>query len=109
MRAWGACGPSSILGSPTIMQKESALVFFIKSVFFLAIIYCGLLFAEDKPIKKKPTKFKRVTVINFATELMEGSIKKPNIKYFTTLKKKDFKSLIKIRKNFDKKINKSGD
>ena len=49
MRAWGACGPSSILGSPTIMQKESALVFFIKSVFFLAIIYLSynLIFKKE--------------------------------------------------------------
>ncbi|MBF5044026.1 hypothetical protein FGE12_16630 [Aggregicoccus sp. 17bor-14] len=58
---------------------------------------------EDK------TVFKKKTVIDFTDVAVEGELTKPEGSYVLNRKKTNFKSLIKVRDNFNPELQKSVD
>ncbi|GMU61806.1 MAG: hypothetical protein IT380_09320 [Myxococcales bacterium] len=66
--------------------------------------------AEDKVIKEADkTVFRKKTVIDFTDVAVEGELTKPEGSYSVSKKKTTFKTLIKVRDNFNPELQKSVD
>lgn len=67
-------------------------------------------FAEDKVIREADkTVFRKKTVIDFTDVAVEGELTKPEGSYSVSKKKTTFKTLIKVRDNFNPELQKSVD
>ncbi len=55
------------------------------------------------------SKDKKQTVLNFEDELVEGRKNSPDTQHVLTQKSRNFNKLIKMRENFSKEMNKSGE
>ena len=87
------------------MQKRAALM----AVVMLAT---GSALAQDrvKVVQEEDkTVFKKKTVIDFTDVAVEGELTKPEGSYVLNRKKTNFKSLIKVRDNFNPELQKSVD
>ena len=75
---------------------------------FLFII-CSLFFNLNN-VNAKDTKKNKIkkTEINFEDELIEGEVKKPELLYLLQRKQFNYKKLIKLRKNFIKEMEQTG-
>lgn len=66
--------------------------------------------AEDKVIREADrTVFRKKTVIDFTDVAVEGELTKPEGSYSVSKKKTTFKTLIKLRDNFNPELQKSVD
>jgi hypothetical protein len=67
-------------------------------------------FAEDKVIRESDkTVFRKKTVIDFTDVAVEVELTKPEGSYAISKKKTTFKTLIKVRDNFNPELQKSTD
>ncbi len=67
-------------------------------------------FAEDKVVKEADkTVFRKKTVIDFTDVAVEGELTKPEGSYAISKKKTTFKTLIKVRNDFNPELQKSVD
>lgn len=65
-------------------------------------------FAEDKVIKEADkTVFRKKTTIDFTDVAIDGELTKPEGSYSVSKKKTTFKTLIKVRDNFNPELQKS--
>ena len=70
----------------------------------------GDAFAEEKVVKEADkTVFRKKTVIDFTEVAVEGELTKPEGSYSISKKKTTFKTLIKVRDNFNPELQKSVD
>lgn len=85
----------------------------MKHVFALlavAALFATSAMAEDKVIREADkTVFRKKTVIDFTDVAVEGELTKPEGSYSVSKKKTTFKTLIKIRDNFNPELQKSVD
>jgi len=66
--------------------------------------------AQGKVIQEEDrTVFRKKTVIDFTDVAVEGELTKPEGSYAISKKKTSFKSLIKVRSNFEPELQKSVD
>jgi hypothetical protein len=66
--------------------------------------------AEDKVVREADkTVFRKKTVIDFTDVAVEGELTKPEGSYSVSKKKTTFKTLIKVRDNFNPELQKSVD
>ncbi len=66
--------------------------------------------AEDKVVREADkTVFRKKTVIDFTDVAVEGELTKPEGSYSVSKKKTTFKTLIKLRDNFNPELQKSVD
>ncbi len=74
------------------------------------LMSAGAAFAEDKVVKEADkTVFRKKTVIDFTDVAVEGELTKPEGSYSISKKKTTFKTLIKVRDNFNPELQKSVD
>jgi opacity protein-like surface antigen len=67
-------------------------------------------FAEDKVVRESDkTVFRKKTVIDFTDVAIDGELTKPEGSYSVSKKKTTFKTLIKLRDNFNPELQKSVD
>ena len=81
-------------------------------VMFLAtaLALAGVARAEDKVVQEgDKTVYKKKTVIDFNDVTLEGELTKPEGSYLLNRGKTRFKSLIKLRDNFNPELQKSAD
>jgi hypothetical protein len=65
-------------------------------------------FAEDKVIRESDkTVFRKKTTIDFTDVAIDGELTKPEGSYSVSKKKTTFKTLIKVRDNFNPELQKS--
>ncbi|MBL8917055.1 MAG: hypothetical protein JNM17_40495 [Archangium sp.] len=65
-------------------------------------------FAEDKVVKEADkTVFRKKTTIDFTDVAIDGELTKPEGSYSVSKKKTTFKTLIKVRDNFNPELQKS--
>ena len=79
-----------------------------------AALWAGPAVAQEKDEVKviqeeDKTVFRKKTVIDFTDVTVEGELTKPEGSYLLNRKKTDFKSLIKVRDNFNPELQKSVD
>ncbi len=80
------------------------------SLSLIAVMAAGAAFAEDKVVKEADkTVFRKKTVIDFTDVAVEGELTKPEGSYAISKKKTTFKTLIKVRDNFNPELQKSVD
>ncbi len=73
-------------------------------------LFASSAFAEDKVIRESDkTVFRKKTVIDFTDVAVEGELTKPEGSYAISKKKTTFKTLIKVRDNFNPELQKSTD
>lgn len=66
--------------------------------------------AEDKVVREADkTVYRKKTVIDFTDVAVEGELTKPEGSYAISKKKTTFKTLIKVRDNFNPELQKSVD
>ena len=78
----------------------------------VAVVAAGTALAQDrvKVIQEEDkTVFKKKTVIDFTDVAVEGELTKPEGSYVLNRKKTNFKSLIRVRDNFNPELQKSVD
>lgn len=76
----------------------------------LALVIAAPAFAEDKVVREADkTVFRKKTVIDFTDVAVEGELTKPEGSYSVSKKKTTFKTLIKVRDNFNPELQKSVD
>lgn len=76
----------------------------------VALIAGGSAFAEDKVVRESDkTVFRKKTVIDFTDVAIDGELTKPEGSYSVSKKKTTFKTLIKLRDNFNPELQKSVD
>jgi hypothetical protein len=78
----------------------------------VAVLAAGTALAQDrvKVIQEEDkTVFKKKTVIDFTDVAVEGELTKPEGSYVLNRKKTNFKSLIRVRDNFNPELQKSVD
>lgn len=76
----------------------------------LAALFATSAMAEDKVIREADkTVFRKKTVIDFTDVAVEGELTKPEGSYSVSKKKTTFKTLIKVRDNFNPELQKSVD
>lgn len=75
----------------------------------VAVLFAsGAAFAEDKVVKEADkTVFRKKTVIDFTDVAVEGELTKPEGSYAISKKKTTFKTLIKVRSDFNPELQKS--
>ncbi len=74
------------------------------------LLTAGAAMAEDKVVKEADkTVFRKKTVIDFTDVAVEGELTKPEGSYSISKKKTTFKTLIKVRDNFNPELQKSVD
>lgn len=65
-------------------------------------------FAEDKVVRESDkTVFRKKTTIDFTDVAIDGELTKPEGSYSVSKKKTTFKTLIKVRDNFNPELQKS--
>jgi hypothetical protein len=75
-----------------------------------ALAFGGTAMAEDKVVREADkTVFRKKTVIDFTDVAVEGELTKPEGSYSVSKKKTTFKTLIKLRENFNPELQKSVD
>ncbi len=80
------------------------------SLSLIGVMAAGAAFAEDKVVKEADkTVFRKKTVIDFTDVAVEGELTKPEGSYAISKKKTTFKTLIKVRDNFNPELQKSVD
>ena len=88
------------------MTRASLMI----SLSLIAVTAAGGAFAEDKVVKEADkTVFRKKTVIDFTDVAVEGELTKPEGSYAISKKKTTFKTLIKVRDNFNPELQKSVD
>ncbi|MFZ5468446.1 MAG: hypothetical protein ACOZIN_03320 [Myxococcota bacterium] len=76
----------------------------------LLMVMAGPAVAQEKVIREADrTVFRKKTVIDFTDVAVEGELTKPEGTYALSKKKTNFKSLIKVRDNFNPELQKSVD
>ncbi|MEW6431931.1 MAG: hypothetical protein AB1730_10530 [Myxococcota bacterium] len=76
----------------------------------LSAVFATSALAEDKVIREADkTVFRKKTVIDFTDVAVEGELTKPEGSYSVSKKKTTFKTLIKVRDNFNPELQKSVD
>jgi hypothetical protein len=86
------------------MTRFTALVLLASSVFTTAAL------ADDKVVREADkTVFRKKTTIDFTDVAVEGELTKPEGSYSVSKKKTTFKTLIKLRDNFNPELQKSVD
>jgi hypothetical protein len=78
----------------------------------VAVLAAGSALAQDrvKVVQEEDkTVFKKKTVIDFTDVAVEGELTKPEGSYVLNRKKTNFKSLIRVRDNFNPELQKSVD
>jgi hypothetical protein len=87
--------------------KDMKRAFFLLALVALA---AGPALAEDKVIREADkTVYRKKTVIDFTDVAVEGELTKPEGSYSVSKKKTTFKTLIKVRDNFNPELQKSVD
>jgi hypothetical protein len=72
------------------------------------VAFASTAFAEDKVIKEADkTVFRKKTTIDFTDVAIDGELTKPEGSYSVSKKKTTFKTLIKVRDNFNPELQKS--
>ena len=72
------------------------------------VAFSSTAFAEDKVIKEADqTVFRKKTTIDFTDVAIDGELTKPEGSYSVSKKKTTFKTLIKVRDNFNPELQKS--
>ena len=80
------------------------------AVLALTTLFAGPALAEDKVVREADkTVFRKKTVIDFTDVAVEGELTKPEGSYAISKKKTTFKTLIKVRDNFNPELQKSVD
>ncbi len=76
----------------------------------LMVMTAGAALAEDKVVKEADkTVFRKKTVIDFTDVAVEGELARSEGSYAISKKKTTFKTLIKVRDNFNPELQKSVD
>ena len=76
--------------------------------FALVLALAAPAFAQGKVIQEEDrTVFRKKTVIDFTDVAVEGELTKPEGSYSVSKKKTTFKTLIKVRDNFNPELQKS--
>ena len=76
----------------------------------LGALWVAPALAEDKVVREADkTVFRKKTVIDFTDVAVEGELTKPEGSYAISKKKTTFKTLIKVRDNFNPELQKSVD
>jgi hypothetical protein len=74
----------------------------------LVSLFATLAFAEDKVVREADkTVFRKKTTIDFTDVAIDGELTKPEGSYSVSKKKTTFKTLIKVRDNFNPELQKS--
>ncbi|MFZ5439165.1 MAG: hypothetical protein ACOZQL_04110 [Myxococcota bacterium] len=74
----------------------------------LVALFATPVFAEDKVIREADkTVFRKKTTIDFTDVAIDGELTKPEGSYSVSKKKTTFKTLIKVRDNFNPELQKS--
>lgn len=81
-----------------MMKKIASFVFLLVAMTFIS----QTVNAEDVQYRKK-------TVIDFDEVLLEGELKKPASQYIKERTEKEFKTLIRVREDFEEEMFKSVD
>ena len=80
---------------------------FTAVIAFLSLAATGAL-AEDKVVREADkTVFRKKTTIDFTDVAIDGELTKPEGSYSVSKKKTTFKTLIKVRDNFNPELQKS--
>lgn len=75
---------------------------------FVSLITAGSAFAQDKVTREADkTVFRKKTTIDFTDVAIDGELTKPEGSYSVSKKKTTFKTLIKVRDNFNPELQKS--
>lgn len=76
--------------------------------FTMLSILATAAFADDKVIRESDkTVFRKKTTIDFTDVAIDGELTKPEGSYSVSKKKTTFKTLIKVRDNFNPELQKS--
>jgi hypothetical protein len=76
----------------------------------LAALFATSAMAEERVIREADkTVYRKKTVIDFTDVAVEGELTKPEGSYSVSKKKTTFKTLIKVRDNFNPELQKSVD
>lgn len=74
----------------------------------LVSLFATSAFAEDKVVREADkTVFRKKTTIDFTDVAIDGELTKPEGSYSVSKKKTTFKTLIKVRDNFNPELQKS--
>lgn len=80
---------------------------FVAGLAALSLMSTGAL-AEDKVVRESDkTVFRKKTTIDFTDVAIDGELTKPEGSYSVSKKKTTFKTLIKVRDNFNPELQKS--
>ncbi|MGV3625620.1 MAG: hypothetical protein ACO1OB_32715 [Archangium sp.] len=80
----------------------------IFSILAVVSLVSTVAFAEDKVIRESDkTVFRKKTTIDFTDVAIDGELTKPEGSYSVSKKKTTFKTLIKVRDNFNPELQKS--
>ena len=75
---------------------------------FVSLVAAGSAFAQDKVTREADkTVFRKKTTIDFTDVAIDGELTKPEGSYSVSKKKTTFKTLIKVRDNFNPELQKS--
>ena len=75
---------------------------------FVSFLAAGSAFAQDKVTREADkTVFRKKTTIDFTDVAIDGELTKPEGSYSVSKKKTTFKTLIKVRDNFNPELQKS--
>lgn len=78
------------------------------SILAVVSLISTVAFAEDKVIREEDkTVFRKKTTIDFTDVAIDGELTKPEGSYSVSKKKTTFKTLIKVRDNFNPELQKS--
>ncbi len=82
----------------------------VPAVLVAMMVFSMPALAEDKVVREADkTVFRKKTVIDFTDVAVEGELTKPEGSYAISKKKTTFKTLIKVRDNFNPELQKSVD
>ncbi|MBL9038738.1 MAG: hypothetical protein JNG84_09510 [Archangium sp.] len=82
----------------------------MRFTFAVVMAVAAVAVAEDKVVREADkTVFRKKTVIDFTDVAVEGELTKPEGSYAISKKKTTFKTLIKVRDNFNPELQKSVD
>ncbi len=77
------------------------------SIFAVLSLVSTAAFAEDVVREADKTVFRKKTTIDFTDVAIDGELTKPEGSYSVSKKKTTFKTLIKVRDNFNPELQKS--
>lgn len=82
----------------------------LQTFVMISFLFGAPALAEDKVVRESDkTVYRKKTVIDFTDVALEGEITKPEGSYSVSKKKTTFKTLIKVRDNFNPELQKSVD